>query len=227
MRVASGRQGRWSCGCRFGTGRFGCCSGIFLRADAPSAHYFAMPIFKVVFADVTRIAPHVSSSRRLRKKRPPPWQRSREMHAFRAEDGRIFVLCIRFGVQSGDFGYIACESCRGDGLFVSRSLESCMGRRSCRRSALLGPLPFRRAGQELALQAPDFPPSLRPSCLMASLAMDTEMRTLLSSSMVAWRLTAPLASMATWRLTTPLFLCEKESLPFLGLHNCANKKWTP
>lgn len=31
-----------------------------------------------------------------------------------------------------------------------------MGRRSCRRSALLGPLPFRRAGQELALQAPAF-----------------------------------------------------------------------
>ena len=100
--------------------------------------------------------------------------------------------------------------------------------------------PFQRAGQELALQAPDFPPSLRPSCLMASLAMDTEMRTLLSSSMVAWRLTAPLASMATWRLTaplasmatwrltgplssmvtwpltTPLFSCEKESLPFFG-----------
>ena len=171
---------------------------------------------------------------------PPPWQRSREMHAFRAEDGKIFVLCIRFGVQSGDFGYIARESCRGDGLFVSRSPESCMGRRSCRRSALLGPLPFRRAGQELALRAPAFPPSLRPSCLMASLVMDPGMRTLLSSSMVAWRLTGPLSSMAAWRLTppsssmvawpltaplssmvtwpltAPLFPCEKESLPFSG-----------
>ena len=172
-------------------------------------------------------------------KMPPSWQRSREMHAFRAEDGKIFVLCIRFGVQSGDFGYIARKSCRGDGLFVSRPPESCMGRRSCRRSALLGPLPFRRAGQELALQAPAFPPSLRPSCSMASLAMDPEMHTLLPSSMVAWpltalsssmatwRLTGPLSSMATWPLTTPLFSCEKESLPFLGLHNCANKKWTP
>ena len=170
---------------------------------------------------------------------PPPWQRSREMHAFRAEDGKIFVLCIRFGVQLGDFGYIACESCQGDGLFVSRSPESCMGRRSCRRSALLGPLPFRRAGQELALQAPAFPPSLRPSCSMASLAMDPEMHTLLPSSMVAWpltalsssmttwRLTGPLSSMVTWPLTTPLFSCEKEILPFWGLHNCANKKWTP
>ena len=217
MRVASGCQGRWSRGCRFCAGRFGCCSGIFLRADAPSAHYFAMPIFKVVLADVTRIVSHVSSSRRLRKKRQSSWQRSREMHAFRAEDGKIFVLCIRFGVQSGDFGYIACESCQGDGLFVSRPLESCMGRRSCRRSALLGPLPFRRAGQELALQAPAFPPSLRPSCSMASLAMDPEMHTLLSSSMVAWPLTGPLSSMVAWPLTAPLFSCEKESLPFSGV----------
>ena len=112
-----------------------------------------------------------------------------------------FGTLLRFGVQSGDFGYIARESCRGDGLFVSRPPESCMGRRSCRRSALLGPLPFRRAGQELALQAPAFPPSLRPSCSMASLAMDPEMHTLLPSSMVAWPLTALSSSMTTWRLT--------------------------
>ena len=42
----------------------------------------------------------------IARKRGPPWQRLREMHAFRAEAGRIFVPCIRFGVQSGDFGYI-------------------------------------------------------------------------------------------------------------------------
>lgn len=49
----------------------------------------------------------------IARKRGPPWQRLREMHAFRAEAGRIFVPCIRFGVQSGDFGYIARESCQG------------------------------------------------------------------------------------------------------------------
>lgn len=79
------------------------------------------------------------------KKGGPPWQRLHEMHAFRAEVGRIFVPCIRFGVQSGDFGYIARESCQGGPFFASRFLESCMGRRSCQRSALRGPL--RSSGQ--------------------------------------------------------------------------------
>lgn len=73
-----------------------------------------------LFADCTKKGPH--------------WQRLREMHAFRAEVGRTFVPCIRFGVQSGDFGYIARESCQGGPSFASRSLESCMGRRSCQRS---------------------------------------------------------------------------------------------
>lgn len=54
------------------------------------------------------------------------------MHAFRAEAGKIFVPCIRFGVQSGDFGYIACEYCQGGGIFASRASESCIGRESCR-----------------------------------------------------------------------------------------------
>lgn len=48
----------------------------------------------------------------IARKRGPSWQRLREMHAFRAEAGRIFVPCIRFGVQSSDFGYIASESCQ-------------------------------------------------------------------------------------------------------------------
>lgn len=81
----------------------------------------------------------------IARKRGPPWQRLREMHAFRAEAGRIVVPCIRFVVQSGDFGYIARESCQGGPFFASRSLESCMGRRSCRRSTLRGPL--RSSGQ--------------------------------------------------------------------------------
>lgn len=81
----------------------------------------------------------------IARKRGPYWQRLREMHAFRAEVGRIFVPCIRFGEQSGDFGCIARESCQGGPFFVSRSLESCMGRRSRQRSALRGPL--RSGGQ--------------------------------------------------------------------------------
>lgn len=81
----------------------------------------------------------------IARKRGPPWQRLHEMHAFRAEVGRIFVPCIRFGVQSGEFGYIVRESCQGGPFFASRSLESCMGRRSCQRSALRGPL--RSGGQ--------------------------------------------------------------------------------
>lgn len=81
----------------------------------------------------------------IARKKEPHWQRFREMHAFRAEIGRIFVPCIRFGVQSGDFGYIARESCQGGPFFASRSLESCMGRISCQRSALRGPL--RSGGQ--------------------------------------------------------------------------------
>lgn len=78
-------------------------------------------------------------------KKEPHWQRFREMHAFCAEAGRIFVPCIRFGVQSGDFGYIARESCQGGPFFASRSLESCMERRSCQCSALRRPL--RSGGQ--------------------------------------------------------------------------------
>ena len=81
----------------------------------------------------------------IARKRGPSWRRLREMHASRAEAGRIFVPCIRFGVQSGDFGYIASESCQESPFFTSRSLESCMGRRSCQRSALCGPL---RSGRQ-------------------------------------------------------------------------------
>lgn len=81
----------------------------------------------------------------IARKEVPPWQRLREMHAFRAEDGKIFAPCIRFRVQSGDFGYIARKSCQGGGIFVSRSTESCIGRESCQRSALCGSL--RSSGQ--------------------------------------------------------------------------------
>lgn len=56
----------------------------------------------------------------ITRKKGPPWRRLREMHAFRAEVGRIFVPCIRFGVQSGDFGCIARESCQGGPLFLRR-----------------------------------------------------------------------------------------------------------
>lgn len=52
----------------------------------------------------------------IARKEVPPWQRLREMHAFRAEDGKIFAPCIRFRVQSGDFGYIARESCQRSAL---------------------------------------------------------------------------------------------------------------
>ena len=86
----------------------------------------------------------------ITRKKGPPWRRLREMHAFRAEVGRIFVPCIRFGVQSGDFGCIARESCQGGPFFVSRSLESYMGRRSCQRLALRGP--FRSGGQDKDLR---------------------------------------------------------------------------
>lgn len=99
----------------------------------------------------------------IARKEAPPWQRLREMHAFRAEDGKIFAPCIRFRVQSGDFGYIGRKSCQGGGIFASRASESCIGRESCRavfvprgpesyiareychRSALRGPL--RSSGQ--------------------------------------------------------------------------------
>lgn len=39
----------------------------------------------------------------IARKRGPPWQRLREMHAFRAEAGMIFVPCIRFGGAIGRF----------------------------------------------------------------------------------------------------------------------------
>lgn len=68
LSVASGCQKQWSRGCRLGAGRFGCCSRIFLWAGAPSAYCLVMLIVKVVLADVARIVPYVSSSRRLRKK---------------------------------------------------------------------------------------------------------------------------------------------------------------
>lgn len=82
----------------------------------------------------------------IARKEVPPWQRLREMHAFRAEDGKIFAPCIRFRVQSGDFGYIARKSCQGGGIFASRASESCIERESCQRSALRGPL--RSSGQK-------------------------------------------------------------------------------
>ncbi len=121
LSAASGCQERWSRGYRLGVGRFGCCSRVFLWAGATSAYCFVVSIRLFWLM----------------------WQDSREMHAFRAEAGKIFVPCIRFGVQSGDFGYIARESCRG--VFVPRVLESCMGLRSCQRSVLRGPL--RSSGQ--------------------------------------------------------------------------------
>lgn len=104
--------------CVYLRGCFGCCGKI--RALC------------ILFSPITR-------------KKGSPWRRLREMHAFRAEVGRIFVPCIRFGVQSGDFGYIVRESCQGGPVFVSRSPESYMGRRFCQRSALRGPL--RSGGQ--------------------------------------------------------------------------------
>ena len=69
------------------------------------------------------------------RKRPSSWQHPPEMHAFRDQDGNIFALCIHFRAQSGDSGYMACESCRQGPTFASRNPKSRMARRCCRRRA--------------------------------------------------------------------------------------------
>ena len=79
------------------------------------------------------------------RKRPPPWQYLREMHAFRDQDGKILALCIHFRVQSGDSGYMARESCHQGPLFASRARKSCMARRCCQRCSA-----FRGGGSRAA-----------------------------------------------------------------------------
>ena len=69
------------------------------------------------------------------RKRPSSWQHPPEMHAFRDQDGNIFALCIHFRAQSGDSGYMACESCRQGPTFASRNPKSRMARRCCQRRA--------------------------------------------------------------------------------------------
>ena len=69
------------------------------------------------------------------RKRPSFWQHPPERHAFRDQDGNIFALCIHFRAQSGDSGYMACESCRQGPTFASRNPKSRMTRRCCRRRA--------------------------------------------------------------------------------------------
>ncbi len=69
------------------------------------------------------------------RERPSSWQHPPEMHAFRDQDGNIFALCIHFRAQSGDSGYMACESCRQGPTFASRNPKSRMARRCCRRRA--------------------------------------------------------------------------------------------
>ena len=66
----------------------------------------------------------------IARKKEPHWQRFREMHAFCAEAGRIFVPCIRFGVQSGDFGYIARESCHSSQSNLEDRHNESIGRRN-------------------------------------------------------------------------------------------------
>lgn len=74
------------------------------------------------------------------RKRPPPWQYLREMHASRDQDGKILALCVHFRAQSGDSGCMARESCHQGPLFASRARKSCMARRCCQRlSAPAGP----------------------------------------------------------------------------------------
>lgn len=69
------------------------------------------------------------------RKRPPSWQHPPEMHAFRDQDGNILALCIHSRAQSGDSGYMACESCRQGPTFASRNPKSRMTRRCCQRRA--------------------------------------------------------------------------------------------
>ena len=79
------------------------------------------------------------------RKRPPPRQYLREMHASRDQDGKILALCIHFRVQSGDSGYMARESCHQGPLFASRARKSCMARRCCQRCSA-----FRGGGSRAA-----------------------------------------------------------------------------
>ena len=67
------------------------------------------------------------------RKRPPPWQYLREMHASRDQDGKILALCVHFRPQSGDSGYMARESCHQGPLFASRARKSYIARRYCQR----------------------------------------------------------------------------------------------
>lgn len=67
------------------------------------------------------------------RKRPPPWQYLREMHASRDQNGKILALCVHFQAQSGDSGCMARESCHQGPLFASRARKSYMTRRCCQR----------------------------------------------------------------------------------------------
>lgn len=96
-------------------------------------------------AAVARFARHVSSFRRLHEKGGLPGSVCAKCMLFALKLAGSSSHVSVFGVQSGDFGYIARESCQGGPFFASRSLESCMGRRSCQCSALRRPL--RSGGQ--------------------------------------------------------------------------------
>lgn len=80
------------------------------------------------------------------RKRPPPWQYLREMHASRDQDGKILALCVRFWAQSGDSGCMARESCHQGPLFTSRARKSCMARRCCQRCPTFRGTSLRVAG---------------------------------------------------------------------------------
>lgn len=67
------------------------------------------------------------------RKRPPPWQYLREMHASRDQDGKILALCVHFRAQSGDPGCMRRESCRQGPFFASRARKSYVARRCCQR----------------------------------------------------------------------------------------------
>ena len=90
----------------------------------------------------------------IARKEVPPWQRLREMHAFRDQDGNILVLCIHFRAQSGDSGYMARESCRQGPLFASSGPKSCMARRCCQRRPPRQPSPGAPAESSAHTRAP-------------------------------------------------------------------------
>lgn len=80
------------------------------------------------------------------RKRPPPWQYLREMHASRDQDGKILALCVHFRAQSGDSGCMARESCHQGPLFASRTRKSYTVRRCCQRCPAFRGTSLRVAG---------------------------------------------------------------------------------